>query len=163
MTLDITNKREDLIKKFRNRAGFQIMFILHSGLEVGRALDHLSAAAEDLHVALKETEADSPSAIPVSPLGYEHAITVGWAKHNARRHELLEAKRSRSLSESEITELAELQWLAGIKRELQKGPNGLDISVESYYCPEHRYNPPPNSGLALCPRCEIIAGNWGRE
>ena len=58
----------------------------------------------------------------MSPLGYEHAITVGWNEHNARRHELIQAKRSRLLSESEITELAELQWLAGIKRELQAGP-----------------------------------------
>lgn len=32
-----------------------------------------------------------------------------------------------------------------------------------YYCPEHKYNPPPNSGFALCPQCEIIAGNWGRD
>lgn len=32
-----------------------------------------------------------------------------------------------------------------------------------YYCSEHKYNPPPNSGFTLCPQCEIIAGNWGRE
>ena len=32
-----------------------------------------------------------------------------------------------------------------------------------YYCPEHQYNPPDNSGFALCPQCEIKAGNWGRE
>lgn len=56
------------------------------------------------------------------PLGYEHAITIGWNEHNARRHWLIEAKRSRVLSESESAELAELQWLAGIKRELQTGP-----------------------------------------
>lgn len=62
----------------------------------------------------------------ISPLGYEHAITSGWNEHNARRHELIEAKRSRSLSESESTELAELQWLAGIKRELQTGPIQTD-------------------------------------
>lgn len=37
------------------------------------------------------------------------------------------------------------------------------MSIESYYCPDHKYNPPPNSGFALCPQCEIIAGNWGRE
>ena len=24
-----------------------------------------------------------------------------------------------------------------------------------YYCPEHRYNPPPNSGFCLCPKCEV--------
>lgn len=34
--------------------------------------------------------------------------------------------------------------------------------VAQYYCPEHKYNPPPNSSIALCPQCEIIAGNWGR-
>lgn len=34
---------------------------------------------------------------------------------------------------------------------------------EGYYCPEHKYSPSPNSGLALCPQCEIVAGNWGRE
>lgn len=69
----------------------------------------------------------------ISPLGYEHAITIGWNKHNARRHELIEAKRSRSLSESEMTELAELQWLAGIKRELQTGPTAAnDFNVGVY-------------------------------
>ncbi|MCB8988116.1 MAG: hypothetical protein H6661_10255 [Ardenticatenaceae bacterium] len=24
-----------------------------------------------------------------------------------------------------------------------------------YYCEEHRYNPPPNSGMAFCPMCEL--------
>lgn len=57
-----------------------------------------------------------------SPSGYEYAITVEWDKHNARRHELIEAKRSRSLSEDEIAEFRELQWLAGVKRELGSGP-----------------------------------------
>lgn len=61
------------------------------------------------------------AAIPL--LGYERVITIEWDKHNARRHELTEAKRSRLLSEAEISELRELQWLAGIKRELQTGPN----------------------------------------
>ena len=23
-----------------------------------------------------------------------------------------------------------------------------------YYCPEHKYNPPLNSGFCFCPRCE---------
>jgi hypothetical protein len=59
MTHDINNKREELLKKFRNRAGFQIMFILHSGLEIERALDHLCAAAEDLHVALKDETSEN--------------------------------------------------------------------------------------------------------
>ncbi len=35
--------------------------------------------------------------------------------------------------------------------------------VAEYYCPDHQYNPPPNSGIALCPQCEITAGNRGRE
>lgn len=26
--------------------------------------------------------------------------------------------------------------------------------VREYYCPEHKYNPPANSGFAFCPRCE---------
>lgn len=26
---------------------------------------------------------------------------------------------------------------------------------EDYYCPEHKYNPEPNSGMALCPQCEF--------
>lgn len=69
----------------------------------------------------------------ISPLGYEHAITIGWNEHNARRHELIEAKRSRLLSESESAELAELQWLAGIKRELQTGPTAAnDFNVGVY-------------------------------
>lgn len=58
----------------------------------------------------------------ISPLGYEHAITVGWNEHNARRHALIELKRSRALFEDEAAELAELQWIAGIKRELANGP-----------------------------------------
>lgn len=27
--------------------------------------------------------------------------------------------------------------------------------MTDYYCPEHKYNPPPNSGLCFCPRCEF--------
>lgn len=66
----------------------------------------------------------SPAAIrDASPtFGYERALTSDWETHNARRHELIEARRSRLLSEAEITELAELQWLAGIKRALASGP-----------------------------------------
>lgn len=32
---------------------------------------------------------------------------------------------------------------------------GAGQAAESYYCPEHKYNPPPNSGLAFCPHCEL--------
>jgi hypothetical protein len=62
------------------------------------------------------------------PLGYEYAITKGWDRHNTRRHELIEAKRSRNLSEQETEELRELQWLASIKRELQTGPPPIERS-----------------------------------
>lgn len=27
----------------------------------------------------------------------------------------------------------------------------------TFYCPEHKYNSPANSGLALCPECEIAS------
>lgn len=29
------------------------------------------------------------------------------------------------------------------------------LDTEQYYCPEHKYNPVPNSGLCFCPRCEF--------
>ena len=25
-----------------------------------------------------------------------------------------------------------------------------------YYCPEHKYNPPENSGFCFCPQCELL-------
>lgn len=28
-------------------------------------------------------------------------------------------------------------------------------SVGKYYCDEHKYNPPRNSGFAFCPKCEF--------
>ena len=31
--------------------------------------------------------------------------------------------------------------------------------MSEFYCPEHRYNPPANSGFSLCPHCEIKAMN----
>lgn len=58
----------------------------------------------------------------IPAFGYERAITVEWDKHNARRHVLIEAKRTRALSDDQTAELSELQWLAGIKRALQIGP-----------------------------------------
>lgn len=33
--------------------------------------------------------------------------------------------------------------------------------MSDYYCPEHKYNPAPNSGFAFCPECE--AGSSGGE
>ncbi len=30
---------------------------------------------------------------------------------------------------------------------------------EAFYCPEHRYNPPENSGMAFCPQCEFPGEN----
>jgi hypothetical protein len=39
---------------FRRSAGFQIMFVLYSGLEVGRAIDHLCSAADTMAAALLE-------------------------------------------------------------------------------------------------------------
>jgi hypothetical protein len=31
------------------------------------------------------------------------------------------------------------------------------VNVAQFYCPDHKYNPPLNSGVALCPQCEIAA------
>src|ERR1043166_8071761 len=27
---------------------------------------------------------------------------------------------------------------------------------DGFYCPEHRYNPPENSGFCFCPFCEVL-------
>lgn len=51
----------------------------------------------------------------------------------------------------------------GINMSFRSGQCVMTIEAVEYYCPDHKYNPPPNSGFALCPQCEIIAGNWGRE
>jgi hypothetical protein len=74
MTDDINNNRGKAIEKFRNRAGFQIMFILHSGLEIERALDHLCAAAEDLHVALKDETSENAEQWSVHIVGPDDVI-----------------------------------------------------------------------------------------
>lgn len=42
------------LDNFRRSAGFQFMFVLHSGLEVGKAIDHLCASAQKFSVALRE-------------------------------------------------------------------------------------------------------------
>lgn len=47
-------ERETPLAAFRRSAGFQIMFVLHSGLEVGRAIDHLCASAEKFRAASSE-------------------------------------------------------------------------------------------------------------
>jgi hypothetical protein len=36
------------------------------------------------------------------------------------------------------------------------------MTIESYYCPEHKYNPPRHSPYALCPTCEMSAAIIGR-
>src|SRR5688500_6512817 len=45
---------ETPLAAFRRSAGFQIMFVLHSGLDVGRAVDHLCASAEKFSAAQRE-------------------------------------------------------------------------------------------------------------
>lgn len=53
----------------------------------------------------------------------ERALMVEWETHNARRHDLITKKRgANGLTDEETNELRELQWLAGIKRELLSGP-----------------------------------------
>lgn len=95
-------------------------------------------------------------AVTFALLGYEHALTIGWNEHNARRHELIEAKRSRTLSESEISELAELQWLAGIKRALLNGPTVTRDEAEqcSATCADF-----PMYSCEIAHRCVLDAGH----
>lgn len=113
-----------------------------------RKLDSALSTLRDANAAAGKstsTPAAAPSAatqdeasIPL--LGYERAITIDWDKHNARRYELIEAKRSRLLSEDEQAELRELQWLAGIKRELQTGPPYQTFG-DGHYCNHHPDDP----------------------
>jgi hypothetical protein len=64
-----------------------------------------------------------PSAVSVAGLNYyEQALTVNWGSTNTRRHELITKKAADGLADDEAEEFAELQWLAGIKRELANGP-----------------------------------------
>lgn len=51
--------------KFRNSVGFQFMFVLHSGLEVERAVDHVCAAAERLIEARATQPATTPELLSV--------------------------------------------------------------------------------------------------
>ena len=44
-------EQETPLARFRRSAGFQIMFVLHSGLEIGKAVDHLCASAEKFSAA----------------------------------------------------------------------------------------------------------------
>ena len=48
--------QETPIDRFRRSAGFQFMFVLHSGLEVGKAIDHLCASAEKLVAASRRLQ-----------------------------------------------------------------------------------------------------------
>lgn len=57
-----------------------------------------------------------------APNSREAALTTGWDQTNARRHELIDLKQSRALTDAETAELHELQWLAGLRRELLSGP-----------------------------------------
>jgi hypothetical protein len=41
----------DGLAKFRNSVGFQFMFVLHSGLETAKAIDHICQSAEKLVAA----------------------------------------------------------------------------------------------------------------
>lgn len=45
---------ETPIDAFRRSAGFQFMFVLHSGLAIGKAIDHLCASAEKFSAAMRE-------------------------------------------------------------------------------------------------------------
>lgn len=56
-------QRQAAFEKFRNSVGFQIMFVLHSGLEVPRAVDHICSAAERLITALPLGESNAVSVI----------------------------------------------------------------------------------------------------
>lgn len=35
--------------------------------------------------------------------------------------------------------------------------------MTQYYCPEHKYNPPANSGLCFCPYCEFPEAYQGED
>jgi len=60
------------------------------------------------------------------------AITIDWEITNSRREELLVRKRRKSIHLSEVSELRELQRLAGLKRELLSSPSLRELlSVES--------------------------------
>lgn len=110
----------------------------------GDAFTAYNQAIEDAKAAIRGEKVDDPFAAavfinaiarkcsphvyvnslsPVSPSpqnGYERALTVEWGTTNARRHELIE--RQAGLTDDEAHELRELQWLAGLKRELSNGP-----------------------------------------
>lgn len=45
---------ETPLAAFRRSAGFQFMFVLHSGMEVGKAIDHLCASAQKFGAAMRE-------------------------------------------------------------------------------------------------------------
>lgn len=50
--------------------------------------------------------------------------------------------------------LASALFDAGVSASVESG--FLDRTAEpEYYCPDHKYNPPENSGMAFCPKCEF--------
>lgn len=119
--------------------------------DVDRLIERFAAPAS--------TVAPQQSELPL--LGYERVITVEWDKHNARRHELIEANRSRSLSEDETAELSELQWLAGIKRELANGPvvpvdQSEDWIIDPATSQAHRFQ--SMNGTDSCWHCDSDFG-----
>jgi hypothetical protein len=52
------------MEKFRNSVGFQFMFVIYSGLEIDKAIDHICSAAEKLCETAAITGGDPPSDQP---------------------------------------------------------------------------------------------------
>jgi hypothetical protein len=72
--IEETNQ-ETPIDRFRRSAGFQIMFVLYSELEVGKAIDHLCASAEKFAAALREWQP-----IDTAPKGRKVLVLKGNGK-----------------------------------------------------------------------------------
>lgn len=83
---------------------------------VGGALHYVMWGIEQ---DLPLTAASPPPAVTPT---YETMLTTEWDAANARRHDLITKKTGEPLTEDEANELRELQWLAGLKRELLNGP-----------------------------------------
>lgn len=50
--------------------------------------------------------------------------------------------------------MATVERLEAANRRLMAELERAQAGDQDYYCPEHKYNPPPNSGFAFCPHCE---------